>query len=207
VGELREDGVKMARGPQKQANTLFDESQGDAATARQHSNQLYDQLFPTYEGEVNNPTGFDPITKAGMKTSAMQTVGGATGGAVGQGDLMAARTRNSGGFEAAGDEAERIGQRQLSADNMGIDQEDAALKEQHHQQGIAGEQGLYSGNQSELLASMGLGNQAVNTELEAGKSGWLQNFMQILQTIGGLGTGAGAAMSGAAKLKGAGAAG
>lgn len=186
----------MARGPAKQANTLFDESQGDAATARGHSSQLYDQLFPTYQEEALHPQGFDPVTKAGMKTSAMQTVGGATGGAVGQGDLTAARTRNSGGFEAAGDEAERTGLRQLSADNLGIEQGDAALKEQHHQQGIAGEQGLYTGNQDQLMKAMSLGNQAINTELEAGKSGWLQNFMQILQTINGGGSAAGSIMQG-----------
>lgn len=191
----------MARGPADQAKQLFNSSQGDASTARDNSGTLYNQLFPTYENEATDPQGFDPTTKANMKTSAMQTAGGSTAGAVGEGDLMAARTRNAGGFDAAGDEAERIGARQLSSDNLGVENADAALKEQHKQQGIAGEQGLYNTQQSDLLADMGLSNQDVNTEVSAGQSGWLQNFMGIIQTLGGAAAGAGGAMTGAANLE------
>jgi hypothetical protein len=48
----------------------------------------------------------------------------------------------------------------------------------------------------EILGALGAQNNATNAYTDAGKSGWLQNTMGILGTLGQLGTGAGNFMTG-----------
>lgn len=91
-----------------------------------------------------------------MNTASQQSIGGATAGAVGQGNLTAARTRNRGGFTGALDEAVRGGQRQLSENALGIQGENANLKEQQRQTALGSLQQLYGSNVQAQLAAMGL---------------------------------------------------
>ena len=188
----------MARGPNNQANQLFNQSQGVANTAENNTNTLFNTLFPLYEGEATNPQGFGANDLAAMNTASQQSTGGAVSGAVGAGDLEAARTHNSGSFQAAGDEAAREGMRQNSENAVNIQGENAKLKQTQQQAGLAGMAGLEGQSQNELLASMGLGDQDVNTEINAGQSGWLQNFMKLISTFSQGTQGAGTLLSGAA---------
>lgn len=185
----------MARGAQDQAKKTFNESQGVFGTSQGNANDLYSKLFPTFQAEATNPQGFAPGDLAAMNTANQQSVGGSTAGAVGEGDLAGARTRNSGSFAPALDEAVRSGERTASENAVGIQGENAALKESQRQAGIAGLSGLYGQNNSDMLSALGLSNSSTNALTTAGQSGWFQNMLGFMNAAANVGK-AGAAMAG-----------
>jgi hypothetical protein len=175
----------MARTQQKQANQTFGEATNVYNQDSANSSALYNSLFPQFTAEATNPQGFTPGEQASMSTAAQQSVGGSTAGAVGQGNLEAARTRNSGGLRTALDSAVRSGQQTLSQDALGVQNENALLKESNRQAGLQGLSSLYGSNQSGMLSALGLGNQATNAGTAAGQSGWFQNMTSLIGALGG----------------------
>lgn len=187
----------MARGAQKQAQQGFDQSKKTFANtqdvyggAKSTSNDLYKQLFPMLEREATNPEGYAPQDLAAQRTAAEQSIGGATAGAVGEGGLAAARTRNAGGFQSAGDEAVRSGERELSQRAVETEANNANLKESKRQAGLGGLASLYGTNMQTMLSSLGLGNQsteagvgATNALTQAGQSGWFQNMLGAINAL------------------------
>lgn len=151
--------------------------------ANQNAQDLYKQILPIFQKEATNPQGFAPADLAAMNTASQQSVGGATAGAVGEGNLAAARTRNSGGYTPALDEAVRSGQRQLSTNALDTQTKNALLKESQKQSGISGLGGLYGQNSQQLLQALGLGNQSTQALTEAGKSGWFQNMLGLITAL------------------------
>jgi hypothetical protein len=173
----------MARNQQNQANKTFGETQGVYNQDSANASSLYNSLFPQFTAEATNPQGFGATDLAAMNTAAQQSVGGSTAGAVGQGTLRAARTRNSGGADTALDSAVRSGQQTLSEDALGIQGENAMLKQQQKQAGLSGLSSLYNTNQSGLLSALGLGNQATQVGTQAGQSGWFQNMVGLINAL------------------------
>lgn len=190
----------MARKAQNQASQNFDNSQdtfgqakGAAGDFSGNAKHLYDTLSPQLEAEAANPQGYGASDVAGMNTAVGQSTGGATAGAVGEGNLDAARTGNRGGFQTALDESARNGQRVNADAALAIQGKNADLKQRQQQAGIAGLGQLYGENAGDELKSLGLenqsidaGNQAIGEESQAGNSGWFQNLMGL----GSLGLGA-----------------
>jgi hypothetical protein len=171
-----------------------------------------------------------------MTTASNQSLGGAVGGAVGQGNLQAARTRNGAGYATALDDAVRSAGRQQSQNTLGVQEDSAKLAQQQsedndkmladqhttsdqlksanrnagltglennatatagvQQNALQGMEGLYGQNLQELMSMMGLGPQAINSEVNAGNSGWLQNTLGVLGAAGNLGSGAGTLLKG-----------
>jgi hypothetical protein len=88
-----------------------------------------------------------------MMTASQQGVGGATAGAVGAGNLLAARRGNAAGLDAALDDAARAGMRQNSEN---------ALKTtaQVQEAGMGGLQKLYGVNTEAAMKSLGLSDEA-----------------------------------------------
>jgi hypothetical protein len=166
----------MARQQQGQANKTYGETQQQYQTANANQNQLYNSLFPKFTAEATNPQGFGAADEAAMNTAASQSVGGSTAGAVGQGNLTAARTRNSGGLDTALDSSVRSGQQTLADTALGVTGQNAQLKQQQQQAGLSGLSSLYGQNNSTMLSALGLGNQATQTGIQAGQSGWFQNL-------------------------------
>lgn len=142
--------------------------------------------MPQYQQEATNPTGYDPKDLAAMNTAGSQSVGGATAGAVGELGLQAARTGNAGGFAPAADEAVRSGQRQMSANALGVRGANADLKQQQKQAGLSGLASLYGGNTANMLSALGLQNQSTQTGTQAGQSGWFQNMTGLVGALGGI---------------------
>lgn len=173
----------MARGQQNKANQVFNETQGVVSGASSRAGDLYSQILPQFQQEVNNPQGFSPTDLAKMRTGAEQSTGGAVAGAVGQGELEASRRRNAGGFAPALDEAAREGSQALSQTNLSIDERNALLKEAQRQAGLAGETGLYGTQNEDVLRALGLGTNAVNAGTAAGQSGWFQNFVGLMNAL------------------------
>lgn len=173
----------MARQQQQNAQKTFGETQNVYNQDSGNASALYNSLFPQFTAEATNPQGFTPGETASMNTAAQQSVGGATAGAVGQGTLRAARTRNSGGSNMALDDAVRSGQQTLSQDALGVQNENAMLKESQRQAGLSGLSSLYGTNQSGMLSALGLGNQATQTGTQAGQSGWFQNMTSLIAAL------------------------
>jgi hypothetical protein len=123
------------------------------------SQAAYNVLAPKYQQFVNNPQGFTPQQKSNMVTSTLQTNGGSTAGAVGQGGLFAARTNNAGGAAQAIDDAARLGNANQTNEALGIENQDDLLARQQQQQGLAGEQALYSGGNSAANDALGIASQ------------------------------------------------
>jgi len=106
--------------------------------------------------------------------------------------LQAARTRNGGGFSTALDAAARSRQQAVAGQSEQIAGQDAQLKNTQQQNAAAGLQGLYGTDSSNALKALGLQDSAINTETDAGKSGWLQNATGVLNSITGAGKSAAA---------------
>lgn len=191
----------MARAAQDQAKQTFQAGQGVLKTAQGveslaqgNATALFNQLSPEYTAEVNNPQGYGPAGLNAINTSTQQSLGGSTSGAVGQGMLTAARTRNAGGYQAAINESAREGMRrnaQLATETAAQNEQ---LKQQQKQAGLSGLSGLYGTNMNEVLGALGaennsLGemNNSTNALTNAGNSGWLQNTLGVLNTLGNLG--------------------
>lgn len=175
----------MARGQQDKANQIYGESKDVFKGSQNNANDLYGQLMPLLTNEAKNPQGFDPKDLAGMNTASQQSVGGSTAGAVGEGDLIGARTRNAGSFAPALDESVRSGQRQLSTNALDTQGKNAMLRESNRQAGIAGLGGLYGTNTDAALKALGIGTGAVQAGTEAGKSGWFQNMLGLINGASG----------------------
>jgi len=163
----------MARQQTGQANTLFNESQGIQKNAGQNAGDLYGQLFPTYAAEA---AGKPTAGTIAANTAAQQSVGGAQAGALGRGELEAARTGNSGANSVALDDSVRSGQHSLSNTAADITSNEVG-------QGQRGLASLYGQQLGQQDAALGLGNSAVNTGVNAGKSGWFQNFLGTLGAL------------------------
>ena len=119
-------------------------------------------LLPAYSTEAAHPMGFAPNDLAGMNTAAQQSEGGSMAGAVGQGNLEAARNRNSGSFAPALDSAATGAGKTLSQDALGVNEQNAQLKEQQRQQGLQGMLGLYDTSTAAGMNALGESNNAVN---------------------------------------------
>lgn len=173
----------MARGAQSQASQAAQTAGSVASGAQGTAGTLFKQLFPFYSGEITNPTGYGASDLAAMNTASGESTGGSVAGAVGQGNLQAARTRNAGAFQAAADESARAGMRQNSTNALKTQEANANLKQKQQQAGAEGIGNLYGQNVNEMLAAMGLQNQDINTEIKAGQSGWFQNMLGFLNAI------------------------
>jgi hypothetical protein len=138
-----------------------------AGNLTSNASNIYGALEPTLQAEAAHPQGLTPQAKAAMNTAAQQSAGGSTAGAIGQGRLYAARTRNAGGAKEAIGAGVRGAGQNLSNAAVGTELANAQLQEHQRQQGIQGLQGL---NQTELqggLQGLGLSNQALqNTEYD-----------------------------------------
>lgn len=161
----------MARGDQ-QSQGAAGQSNANANTFMGNANALYGQLTPQLESEVAHPAGYSPEDLAAMETGALQSAGGSQASAVGQGGLLAARTRNSGAAAAAIPEASRAAGQNLSQSLLGIRSSNAQLKERERQAGLSGLEGL-TGTETGA-SNTALGNVASNVNANNGavKNSW-----------------------------------
>src|SRR5689334_24958224 len=99
----------MARAATNQAKDTFGQAKSLQGTSNANAQGIFGPLLQSYEGEINNPQGIGQVGLNAENTASQQSTGGSTAGAVGQNNLMAARTRNKGGFQIANDESARAG--------------------------------------------------------------------------------------------------
>ena len=133
-------------------------------------------LQPTLQRDITNPVGFTPTEANNMLVAGEQGAGGATAGVAGAAGLNAMRTRNSGALSGVLDQAARTKQQQLSQNALGVQNESAKLAQAKRASALGGLQGLYGTDVGAQMKAMGIQNEDINSEIEAGKSGWVKNI-------------------------------
>lgn len=180
-GESFEEPVILFdRSIQSRAKTGSTAATGTAGGFGAGAAQIGSTIIPGLEREAQNPTGYTPEQMNAQRVASQQGLGGATSGITGQANLEAARTRNAGGFAAALAEAQRAKGRQASQNEVELQARnaDVALQRQRQAQQQLG--GLYGTDVTAQLKSMGLANEDLNTALQAGRQGWMQNVQGFL---------------------------
>jgi hypothetical protein len=139
-----------------------------------NAQQAYGSLAPQLNAEITNPQGYTPAQKAAQNTAAQQSTGGSQAGAVGQGALQAARTRNAGGADAAIAQSARTAGQNLSNAALTTETNNANLQQQQRQAGLSGLQSLYGTTLGGSENALGLSNNALQVANQAKPSFWQQ---------------------------------
>jgi hypothetical protein len=159
------------------ASTLGQEAQGELKPLEQFDIQ-----------NLTNPQGFGQRGVMEMLTAAEAGTGGGAGDLVTQTERGAAARHNlGGGSSAMEDEISRNRLKALASTSEGIAGQDVQLKEKQREGAAADLGNLYGINTKGMLDSMDIQNKNINTQVEAGKSGWFQNLMQGIAVVTGAG--------------------
>lgn len=177
----------MARAAQSQATNLVGTAGTDAAQANGQAAGVNANLNPFLTSELTHPQGFSQGAQTSMLSAAEGGAGGATAGLQGAAALEGARTRNAGGFSTALDAAARSRQQASAGASEGIAGQNAQIQNSQQQSAAQGLQGLYGTDSGNALKALGLQDQAIGTETQAGSQGWLQNATGILNAVSGAG--------------------
>lgn len=178
--------ARCDRSAQSQGKTAASNAGSTAASEQGNANNAQASLTPFYKQEMNAQHLYTPDQTNELLGYAGAATGGTGATAMGEANSEAARTRNTSGFSSALDATARDRQRQLSEANLGVGAQDIMGAKQLNQEGAAGTAGLNQLDTDAMLKSMGLQNQDINTQIDAGKSGWLQSLNQTLGSVGGL---------------------
>lgn len=178
------EAVSTAKTAGKTAQGQANQSGADASADRS-------AIIPGLTRDANNPVGLTANQRNQFQVGASEAAGGVNAGLTGAANLATARTRNAGGFSNALAEAARQKMRTQATATQGVNMLDTQLANQKQQQARQALQGLYGTDTSNMLKSMGLQNEDLNTQLAAGRQGWLQNTEGVLDTISNMGKAAG----------------
>ena len=175
----------MPKGVESQQLKNAGTGQGLSNTLTANAANIYGGLEPTLAAEAAHPAGYSPQQKSAMNTAAQQSAGGSNAGAVGQGGLYAARTRNAGGAQNAIGSAVRSSGANLSKAALGTEMGSANLANAHQQAGLGGLEGLNSTELSGGLGALGESNQALQgAGQSAANNPWMKLLLQGMQTGG-----------------------
>lgn len=159
----------------------------NSGTAQNLSNQLtansaniYGGLEPTLAAQAAHPSGYTPAQTASMDTAAQQSAGGSTAGAVGQGGLYAARTRNAGAGQAAIGASDRAAGSNLSNAAVGVQNKSANLAQGNQRAALGGLEHVMGTEQSGGEEALGLSNQALQGASSSSANNPVNQYGQIL---------------------------
>lgn len=171
-----------------EADQLANSGKAGSASSNLLSNagNIYGSLAPTLAAQVAAPGGYTPAQKAAMTTAGEQSAGGTQAGSVGQGALLASRTKNAGTADAAIAQSARTAGQQNSNTAVGTEVKNANLQQQQRQNALNGEESLYSTTLGGGLNALGLSNQALTGASNSGgmNNPWNQYGMQYLKNAG-----------------------
>jgi len=169
--------IRADRGVQSAAKGQSKQATATGDTFGQRATDERGAIIPGLEQEAQHPTGFTPEEKSAQIVSSGEALGGVNSGAGGEARLNSMRTRNVSGFAPALAEAARAKGRAQAGNQLQLNLADATLARQKQEQARQMLAGLYGVDTSGMLKSMGLANEDLNTQLQAGKSGWYQNLL------------------------------
>lgn len=178
--------AKLDRAAQAAAKSAAGTAGQTASTLGSEASTEHSELAPFFVNEMNAKHGYTPEQTNELLDYAEAGTGGTLGSVTGQADLEAARTRNASGFTKSLDEAARDKMKANAGMSEGIAAQDVEGAKRLNQEGAAGLEGLYGTDTAGQLKAMGQENEDINTQIAAGKSGWLQNALDAMNTIDGL---------------------
>lgn len=150
---------------------------------------LYGGLAPQLQSQMAHPSGYTPAQQAAQTTAAQQSAGGSMAGTVGQGALLAARTRNAGAAQGAIAQGGRQASQNLSTAAVGTQVRNAGLQQQNQQNAQKGLESLYGTELGGSQTALGLSNSALKTAETAPVPYWQQMAVAagkpIAQGLGG----------------------
>jgi hypothetical protein len=176
----------MARGTAQEAKQNAGAGASQNAAYAGRASDVYNSLFPQLQNQAAN--GLPMADQAALNTASQQSLGGSQAGAVGAGNLMAARTRNAGGATAAIAESARSGERQNSQNALGTVGKNIAAK----QMALQAMQGLYGENANAGNNALQGSNSAIaqQNQADANTMAWTKMFVDAASNVGAAGLGA-----------------
>jgi hypothetical protein len=181
--------MSSSNGASTQAFANSGTAQNLAGTYGGRATQNSNILTPTLNAMATAPKGYGQQTIGNMDTAAAQAAGGAAAGAVGQGNQMAARTNNAGGFAPVATQAAHDATSRLSDAALNVQNQNAQLKQQQQQEGLQGLQNMYQTNVGGGENALGLSNQALNTAITGDQAAFGRNMQLWNMGLKAVGTG------------------
>jgi hypothetical protein len=135
---------------------------------------------------MEHPQGLGQEGIGAETSAALAGGGGAASGLTGGANQRAAVSHNAGGVDAALDSVARERMKAAGQASEGIQAQNENLKETQRQAGAAGLGKMYGVDTQGMLESQGQEANDINSQVNAGNSGWLQNTMNILKTVNSL---------------------
>lgn len=173
----------------RQGQSAYNQANSTAGTLGGEAAGIGANVTPFLTSEMLHPQGLGQEGIAAEEGAALGGAGGAASGLTGQAMQRAAASRNAGGFQAALDDAARERMKAAAGASEGIEAQNENLKQKQQQEGAAGLEHMYGVDTSGMLESQGQQANDINAETNAGKSGWFQNTLALLNTLAGKGTG------------------
>ena len=173
------------RSAQNAAKQAAGTARDTAASEQGNANAEHAQLEPFYRQEMNAQHLYNPEQTNELLNYAGSSIAGSGATAGGEAASEAARTRNTSGFSSALDQNARDRSKVMANANLGVGAQDIMGAKELNQEGAAGMSKLYGADTDAMLKSMGIQNQDIQTQIEAGKSGWFQNMNQLISTLTG----------------------
>jgi hypothetical protein len=183
------------RALQNQEKQTFGATTGVADTAGANASGLFGPLQTFGTNMMTAPPGFGSDLP-NMQAIAGEEASSAANNAKQSATLAAARGGNAAGISAAEDAAAGAASMAGGQNQQEILAQNAALKQQQQEEGSGLLSGLYGTNVNAQLSALGQQPADINSGVNAGKVGWLQNITGVLGALGSLGQGVGAAAKG-----------
>lgn len=186
--------MRADRSTQKAAGANAGQAGGVSSGYGTAASGISGSIIPTLTRQAQGQgVGLTPEQKNAALVSGAEAVGGVNSGLTGEANLASARTKNAGGFSAALDEAARQKARQLATVGQNVTNLNTQIGNEQQQAALKGLEGLYGTDVNAQLRAEQQQNEDLNTQLAAGRQGWLQNTMGTIGALGELGSGVGAA--------------
>lgn len=177
--------AKLDRWAQSQDKKNADTAGGVAANAGTSAAAEHSTLEPFYNKEINAEHLYDPTQLNEILTSAGVGNASATSAAQHDSDMLAGRTGNASGFTKSLQEMARDKMKTAASVGENVATQDVLGAKQLNQAGASGMSHLFDSDSAEQLKAMGLQTQDTANEVEAGKSGWLQNLNDTIKAVSG----------------------
>ncbi len=144
-------------------------------------------LIPFESRQLTNPSGMSQQDIGSQLAASQAGAGGATSGIQGAAAKMGAATRNPMGFSSALDSAARSRTAASANASEGVQANNANVKLQQQQQAGNALGNLYGMSSKAGAENAGVQTGDINAEVNANKTGWLQNTTDVINAISGAG--------------------
>lgn len=179
----------MSSGVKSDAFANSGTAKATSAGLSSNASGIYGPLASTLQSQAVHPSGLTPSQMAAQNTAAQQSAGGSNAATVGQGALLAARTRNAGAAQNAIAQGGRQASQNLSNAAVSTQQQNAGLQQQNQRAAQSGLQNLYGTEVGGAQSALNSSNQALDIARQVPPSFW-QKFAStaaqpVAQGLGG----------------------